>query len=67
MISEFDAEPEPWVQAGDFFRRRRLSTGTEVTVAATDNLLLDMAVIRGAGWRCTRLHHFPSGCDCGCS
>ncbi|GER22674.1 hypothetical protein NCCP1664_11710 [Zafaria cholistanensis] len=46
VISEFAAEPGPWIQAGDFFRRRRLPTGTEVDVAATNNLLLDMERIR---------------------
>ncbi|GAA3693052.1 hypothetical protein GCM10023081_33020 [Arthrobacter ginkgonis] len=46
VISEFAADPSPWVSAGDFFRRRRLPTGTEVDVAATNNLLLDMQWIR---------------------
>ena len=49
VISEFAAEPGPWVQAGDFFRRRRLPTGTEVDVAATNNLLLDLQRIRALG------------------
>ena len=45
VISEFDQTPDSWVRAGDFFRRRRLPTGTEIQVAATNNLLLDMTVI----------------------
>ena len=28
VISEFDAQPDAWVAAGDFFRRRRLPTGS---------------------------------------
>ncbi len=63
VISEFDAEPEPWVQAGDFFRRRRLSTGTEVTVAATNNLLLDMTVIRDWGLRFDEKFGISGGSD----
>jgi len=47
VISEFDQTPDSWVRAGDFFRRRRLPTGTEIQVAATNNLLLDMTVVNG--------------------
>lgn len=44
--SRFVSPPEPWVAAGDFFRRRQLPTGTPVQVAATNNLLLDLDQVR---------------------
>ncbi len=49
VISEFEVEPEPWIQAGRFFVRRRMPTGTTLDVAATNNLLLDLRVIRQHG------------------
>jgi len=51
VISEFDAGLDPWVAAGDFFRRRSMRTGTEIRVAAAGNLLLDLRQIRGLGLR----------------
>lgn len=49
VISEFEVEPDRWVQAGRLFSRRRLPTGTRVDVAATNNLLLDLHQIRALG------------------
>ncbi|CAN5670165.1 glycosyltransferase family 2 protein [soil metagenome] len=49
VISTYPEEPEPWIVEGGFFNRRRLRTGTEIEVAATNNLLLDMDVIRSYG------------------
>jgi GT2 family glycosyltransferase len=49
VVSRFEVEPEPWIEAGEFFRRRRMPTGTRVTVAATNNLLLDARVVREIG------------------
>ena len=49
--SEYAQEPSPWVQAGRFFDRRRLTTGTPVDVAATNNLLLDLHAVRRLGLR----------------
>lgn len=46
VISEYEHEPEPWIEAGRFFRRRRLSTGARLDVAATNNLLLDLHQVR---------------------
>ncbi|MGY1750494.1 glycosyltransferase family 2 protein [Modestobacter sp. SYSU DS0511] len=46
VVSAFPREPDPFVAAGDFFRRRRLATGTPITVAATNNLLLDVRAVR---------------------
>jgi succinoglycan biosynthesis protein ExoM len=51
VVSVFDVEPDPWVRAGAFFVRRRLPTGTRVDVAATNNLLLDLDVVRRLGLR----------------
>lgn len=51
VVSAFPGPMDPWVAAGAFFRRRRLRTGSPITVAATNNLLLDLAVVRGAGLR----------------
>ncbi len=49
VISQFDEDPDQWVRAGRFFDRRRLPTGTKVSVAATNNLLLDMSRVRPLG------------------
>ncbi|HEY7071378.1 MAG TPA: glycosyltransferase, partial [Acidimicrobiales bacterium] len=52
VVSVYEREPEPWIAAGRFFTgRRRLPTGTEVDVAATNNLLLDLRQVRAAGVR----------------
>lgn len=49
--SVFDHEVDPWVAAGEFFRRRRLPSGTELHAAAAGNLLLDLDQVRRAGAR----------------
>ncbi|MCU1527458.1 MAG: glycosyl transferase family 2 [Frondihabitans sp.] len=46
VVSSYDAEPDAWITAGRFFRRRSLATGAVIDVAATNNLLLDLAVVR---------------------
>lgn len=46
VLSVFDAEPDAFVRAGDFFRRRRLPTGTAIDVGATNNLVFDLAQLR---------------------
>ncbi len=51
VVSTFAVEPSAFVTAGRFFDRRRLPTGTRVTVAATNNLLLDLDLVRAAGLR----------------
>ena len=51
VISEYDVEPEAWVLAGRFFDRLRRPTGSRVQFAATNNLLLDVAVLRKTGVR----------------
>lgn len=49
VISEYEVPLEPWIDAGGFFRRRRMPTGTTVDVAATNNLLLDLRQVRAMG------------------
>ncbi|MDD9350478.1 glycosyltransferase [Mumia sp.] len=49
VVSEFAHAPEPWILAGRFFTRRRLPTGTVVDVVATNNLLLDLRLLRSLG------------------
>ncbi|QGQ20151.1 glycosyltransferase [Cellulomonas sp. JZ18] len=63
VVSEFVAEPEPWVRAGRFFERRRLRTGTDVDVAATNNLLLDVAAVRRLGVRFDERFGLSGGSD----
>lgn len=49
VVSSFAVPPEPWIVEGGFFVRPRRPTGTHVSVAATNNLLLDMHVVRRVG------------------
>lgn len=51
VVSEFEVPLTGWIAAGDFFRRRRLPTGTRVEVAATNNLLLDLEWVDCHGLR----------------
>jgi succinoglycan biosynthesis protein ExoM len=44
--SEFAADPGRWVLGSGMFTRRRRPTGSTVSGAPTNNLLLDMAVVR---------------------
>jgi succinoglycan biosynthesis protein ExoM len=46
VASRFEVEPDEWVRAGRFFDRRRPASGTELDVAATNNLLLDLRRVR---------------------
>lgn len=63
VVSEFECAPGPWLEAGEFFRRRRLSTGSEIHVAATNNLLLDLHQVRRAGIRFDRRFGSSGGED----
>jgi GT2 family glycosyltransferase len=49
VVSTYEKQPEPWIEAGQFFTRRRLASGTRVDVAATNNLLLDLDWLRRQG------------------
>lgn len=51
VVSHYESPPDPWIVAGGFFRRARHPTGTEVTVVACGNLLLDLAQVRDLGVR----------------
>lgn len=51
VTSTYEIEPDAWITAGGFFQRRRLPTGAEVEVAATNNLLLDLRFVRGNALR----------------
>jgi succinoglycan biosynthesis protein ExoM len=51
VVSQFEADLDPWIAAGAFFRRRRMPTGTAIPAAAAGNLLLDMHQVREAGVR----------------
>jgi hypothetical protein len=51
VVAVFEAEPDPWVTAGEFYRSIRHATGDEVDTAETKNLLLDMHEVRRWGLR----------------
>lgn len=51
VVSVFASPLDPWVAAGEFFRRRRMPTGTAISVGAAGNLLLDLATVRRLGVR----------------
>jgi succinoglycan biosynthesis protein ExoM len=51
VVSEYEIEPDEWIVAGGFFVRRRLPTGTQLEVAATNNLLLDLRKVRSHSLR----------------
>ena len=51
VVSDFEVRLDDWVVMGGFFDRRRLPTGTRTDIAATNNLLLDVAAVRRAAVR----------------
>lgn len=51
VASRFTGTLDPWIEAGGFFTRRRLETGAEVQVAATNNLLLNVRSVQSRGLR----------------
>lgn len=63
VVSEYEQQPDAWVSAGRFFDRRRLVTGTETSVAATNNLLLDLAQVRALGLRFDQRFGLSGGSD----
>lgn len=63
VVSDFAEPLEPWIRDGDFFRRRRLATGTPIGVAATNNLLLDMSAVRSAKLRFDAAFGLSGGSD----
>ncbi len=63
VISEYAQAPERWISEGRFFDRRRLPTGTSLTVAATNNLLLDLEKIRSHGLKFDERFGLSGGSD----
>ena len=51
VVSLFDPDADPWVLESGLFRRPQRPTGTEIGVAATGNLLLDLNQVRSSGVR----------------
>ncbi|MCW2742166.1 MAG: hypothetical protein JWR45_2588 [Blastococcus sp.] len=51
VLAEYAGPLDPWLEAGQFFVRRSLPTGTDIDIAATGNLLLDLDQIRATGTR----------------
>ena len=51
VVPEFSGPLDPWVAAGRFHTRRNLATGDPLTVAASNNLLLDLRRLRDLGQR----------------
>lgn len=51
VVSIFDPDADPWVLESGLFRRPQRPTGTEIGVAATGNLLLDLNQVRSSGVR----------------
>ena len=49
VVSQFDEAPGEWIALGRVFERRRLATGTLLDVAASNNLLLDLAQVTRYG------------------
>ncbi len=49
VVAAYDGPLDPWIAAGEFFRRRNLATGSPISVAAAGNLLLDLAQVRRLG------------------
>lgn len=49
VLSEYARKPSEFIDRGEFFKRRRMASGTKLTVAATNNLLLDLRSIRLLG------------------
>ncbi|MDQ1513899.1 MAG: succinoglycan biosynthesis protein ExoM [Microbacteriaceae bacterium] len=63
VVSEYAVQPDSWVLAGRFFDRRRLTTGTTTSIAATNNLLLDLSAVRRAGLRFDERFGLTGGSD----
>lgn len=49
VLTRFVESPDPWIVEGGFFDRHRPRTGTLMTSAATNNLLIDVAQARSLG------------------
>lgn len=63
VTSEFSSQPDPWIVAGGFFNRRDMPTGTPTSVAATNNLLLDLRAVRDLQLRFDLRYGLTGGSD----
>ncbi|WP_150307657.1 glycosyltransferase family 2 protein [Planctomonas psychrotolerans] len=63
VISTFAAQPDAWVASGSFFDRRRLPTGTAVSLVATNNLILDVHQLTAFGIRFDERFGLSGGSD----
>ncbi|WP_161923582.1 glycosyltransferase family 2 protein [Actinomyces sp. 432] len=59
----FEQRPDPWVASAPVFRRVRRPSGTPVHSAATNNLLLDLVVVRLLGLEFDPRFAFTGGED----
>ena len=55
--------PSPWILAGGFFERHKPETGTPLSVAASGNMLIDVAEVRGLGVQFDRALGLHGGSD----
>ncbi|WP_417216891.1 glycosyltransferase family 2 protein [Arthrobacter sp.] len=46
VVSTFERDPDPWLVSGRFFMRQQHATGTELSAAASHNLLLFLPFVR---------------------
>lgn len=51
VVSTYESELDRWISAGQFFDRRRMPTMSPVSIAATNNLLLDLIQLDRLGVR----------------
>ncbi len=63
VVSSFTGEPDAWIRGGRFFDRLRHPTGTEVPLAATNNLLLARPFVETAKLRFDEEFGLSGGSD----
>ncbi|MFS0734239.1 glycosyltransferase [Microbacterium sp. 1P10UB] len=51
VVSTFEPAPDPWIDAGGFFRRKEFARGELMKAAPTNNLLVDVALLARTGRR----------------
>lgn len=49
VVPDYQVPPEPWIEAGEFFVRRTMPTGTDRPAGAAGNLLLDLHQLARTG------------------
>lgn len=63
VLSWMEDPVDPWIAAGRYFDRLRHRTGTRVSTAATNNLLLDLDQVRRLGLRFDERFGLSGGSD----